>query len=265
MRNHGFGFIYGMFVLALGCLFFGCAYPLQEPQTTGDTGIVRVLIGNGGRTLMPSLPAVGSYRFSFESLETLPRNPVVRDSANTSLALELSTGSWNLTVTALAAGGSEIARGSARALVLEGVTSSVTVQLGNEPGDATGSLQYSVEFPAAVTRASLWLVSMGGGEDSAPVDLLAGSAQSGGVITKTGVLNVAAGNYLLNIDLYDGSGNAGKTEVVHLYSNTATSSAYAFTAGDFSLTTAYQTGSGQGLSAVLNAIGGQAGRISPFF
>jgi hypothetical protein len=204
---------------------------------------------------MPVLPSVSSYRFSFESLEALPRNPVVRDSDQAYLNLELSAGSWNLTVTALTGSGSpakEIARGSARVLVVGGITNSVTVRLGNEPGGETGTLSYTASFPAAVTHAALTLASMGGGTDYGPVNLLEGSTAGGGVITKTGVLNAAAGNYLLTIDLYDGAGNAGKTEVVHLYSNTETpAGAVAFTAGDFNPTTEYQTGSGRSLSAVL--------------
>jgi hypothetical protein len=139
------------------------------------------------------------------------------------------------------------------------MTSSVTVQLGNEPGDEPGALRYTVNFPDTVSEASLVLVSLGGGEDSEPADLLAGSALSGGVRTKTGVLNAEAGNYLLILDLYDSAGNAGKSEIVHIYSNTETPGAYSFSAGDFSPTSAYQTGSGQSLNAALTAIGGASG------
>jgi hypothetical protein len=247
MRNHKFGFIYGIFFLALACLTFsGCAGPVQELQTVETTGAVRVTVGDGARTLIPALPSIGSYRFSFESLETPPRETVNRDVYDYYLYLNLTVGSWNLTVTAFDYNGIEIARGSSLVVVTSGTTNYVTVQLGNEPGVETGSLSYSVSFPSTVTRASLRLTSLSGGADSSPVNLLAGSA---------GTLNVAAGNYLLNVDLYDSSlGNAGKTEVVHIYSNTTTTGTYAFNSSDFGATvTSYQTGS-QSLSAALNAI-----------
>jgi hypothetical protein len=102
---------------------------------------------------------------------------------------------------------------------------------------------------------------MGGGENPAPVDLLPGSTVSGGVRTKTGILNAAAGNYLLTIDLYGAAGNAGKTEVVHIYSNTETeapAAKYTFSSGVFNPTAAYQTGS-QSLYDVLAAIGAASG------
>lgn len=148
-----------------------------------------------------------------------------------------------------------------------GMVNSITVQLGNEPGDEPGALRYTVEFPDTVSEASLVLVSMGEGGDSAPVDLLAGSTLSGGVRTRSGILNAEAGNYLLNIDLYGSAGNAGKTEVVHIYSNTETVGAYTMSAGDFSPAAEYRTGSGQNLYAALTAIGGihPARRILPFY
>jgi hypothetical protein len=208
---------------------------------------------------MPSL-SITSYRFSFESLETPPRSPVVEDSETASLELELSAGFWNLTVTAFTgsgAGAKEIARGSARVPVVGGEPNYVTIQLGNEPGDdEQGSLGYTVTFPDTVSKASLTLASLGGGEDPLPVNLLEGSTTDGGVITKTGVLDAAAGNYLLSIDLYGSGGNAGKTEAVHIYRNTETvAGTIAFNAGDFSPTTIYQTGSGTSLRDALTAIG----------
>jgi hypothetical protein len=240
---------------------------MQELTPEGNTGIVRVMVGNGSRTLMPpALPPISSYRFIFESREESPQKAtVVRDSTDPSLELELTVGAWSLTVTALAETGSgvkEIARGSASLLVFENITNSVTVQLGNEPGDEPGVLRYTVEFPDSVTAALLSLVSMNGGENPAPVDLLAGSTVSGSVKIKTGVLNAAAGTYLLNVDLYGSAGNAGKTEVVHIYSNTETEApavAYDFSSVPFSSTTEYQTGSGQSLSNVLTAIGTASG------
>jgi hypothetical protein len=81
--------------------------------------------------------------------------------------------------------------------VLAGETSLVTVQLGNEPGNEPGTLRYTVEFPGTVSEASLVLMSMDGGEDPAPVDLLAGSAPIGGARRKTGVFSAPAGNYQL--------------------------------------------------------------------
>jgi hypothetical protein len=183
---------------------------------------------------------------------------VVEDSNTPSLEMELTVGSWNLTVTALAdtgSGAKEIARGNAPVSVLGGMISSVTVQLGNEPGDEQGALRYSVEFPDTISEASLALVSIDGREDPEPVDLLAGSTLNGGVMTKTGVLDAAAGNYLLNIDLYGSAGNAEKTEAVHIYSNTETAGVYTFSAADFSPTVEYRTGSGQNLSDALTAIG----------
>jgi hypothetical protein len=216
---------------------------------------------------MPSsLPPISSYHFTFESLEEAPqRATVVRDSTDSSLELELTVGAWSLTVTALAETGSgvkEIARGSASLLVLENITNSITVQLANEPGDEPGFLRYTVEFPDSVTAALLSLTSMDGGEDPAPVDLLVGSTLSGVVRTKTGVLDAAAGNYLLTIDLYGAAGNAGKTEVVHIYSNTETEAPvdkYTFSSGVFSSTTAYQTTGSQSLYDVLTTIGTTSG------
>jgi hypothetical protein len=214
---------------------------------------------------MPSLPPISAYHFNFESREvSSPRAGVARDSTDPSLELELTVGAWFLTVTALAETGSglkEIARGSANLLVLADLAIAVTVQLTNEPGDGPGTLRYTVEFPNSVTAAFLSLSSIDGGDDPDPVDLLAGSSESGSVITNTGALNAAAGNYFLNIDLYGSAGNAGKTEVVHIYSNTETEAPlakYTFSSGAFSPTTEYQTGS-QSLYEALTDIGVASG------
>jgi hypothetical protein len=102
MWNYKFGFIHGILFLALVCLIPGCIGPVQEPQMAEHTGIVRVRVGNEGRTLMPALPSVSSYRFSFESSENPPRKPVVEESPNASLDVELTVGSWILTVAAFA-------------------------------------------------------------------------------------------------------------------------------------------------------------------
>jgi hypothetical protein len=258
--RHGYRFMYGTLFLALSCLGLGdCVNPAQEALHAGDTGMVRIWVGSEGRTLMPSLPAVSGYHFSFESPG---RNTVERDSASASLELELSVGFWTLTVTALAGAGSgakEIARGSAALEVRAGMTSSVTVQLGNKPGGEPGALRYTIAFPDTVSEALLTLISTDGGEDSTPVDLLTGSTLISGVRTKTGVLNVAAGNYQVVLDLYGSAGNAKKTEAAHIYANTETSGAYTFTAADFTPTVAYTTGSGKSLSAVLTAIGTASG------
>jgi hypothetical protein len=225
-----------------------------------NTGIVRVTVGNEARTLMPFFPAISSFHFNFVSLESPPGNPVDAYTApsNPSLEQQLTVGSWTLTVMALDSGDHEIARGSAALQILEGKISSVTIHLDNELEDEPGILRYTLQFPDTVTKASLSLASMDGGADSAPVNLLTDHTASDGIITKTGVLETAAGQYLLNVDLYGPTlGNAGKTEAVHIYSNmeTATDDGYTFAAGDFNLTRPYQTISGMSLLTVLTAIG----------
>jgi hypothetical protein len=245
-----------MFLLALACLGLGgCNSPLQGTVPSGETGMIRVQAGTGGRTLVPTLPSIDLYRFSFESPG---RNPVVKDSSGAFLEQELSAGTWTLTVTALVGSGlKEVARGSARVVVLAGKTSSVTVQLGNEPGSEPGVLRYTVEFPITVSEASLALVSMDGRGSSALEDLLEGSVPISGGRKKTGLFNAPAGNYQLVIDLYGSAGNAGKIEIVHLYSNTEISGIYSFDVQDFNPTLEYSTGSGASLSEVLTAIGSE--------
>jgi hypothetical protein len=254
--------------LALGALVFaGCSNPVSNgpPQTGKDTpdipagfGTVRVSLSQGAaRTVMPE-PVLSDlylqYWFTKDSGEPEEQSPEGG-------VFTLKPGTYTLWVevfvdpakTELAADGS-----SASFMVTAGAeTATVNVTLRPIASEGTGSLAFSLTYPAGGAVEYLTLTRIAGAET---IDLTAGVTPSGGdpdVFSgeKTGI---ASGYYRLDVRIRDGAGAyAGKSETAHIYQNLSTQAVYVFTAEDFSLhTVTYSAGAGGGTAPASVGVNG---------
>ncbi|GHV25759.1 hypothetical protein AGMMS4952_04360 [Spirochaetia bacterium] len=245
-RTAGLKALYG-FIVGAAVLFAACSNPASPPpnaeiSTVPGTGQVRVSIAGEDfapaasvRTIYPTQPTL-YYVYTFTKNEA---GAVGQDLTTVDGTFTLTTGDWNLTVTAyleaeltnLAATGST----GAAFTVTEGVSTPVSVTLEPEKSTGSGTLTYTVTYPAGATLDSLDWKKLGG---AGPTDLTSGLTPSTaeGVTTLTGTKTaVDAGYYVITAALTDGNKTAGKKEVVHIYQNLTTEAAFTFEADDFTL------------------------------
>jgi hypothetical protein len=221
--------------LLLGYAFVlaGCFNPLTSSDGQGDTakGQLTVTVkgdGVGGaRTL---LPASMSYTLSFTGPAGEPHSPVMLSNGETSTVItDLAPGYWTINAIGYDGMGFAAANGSAGVTVTEEPTT-VSIPLRALLGGGNGSFSYSVNFPSdrGISEASLGISPLNGNEESYKyVNLLEPNK-------KAGSFSLPPGYYLMTIQLRNAYQTAGRTEIVHIYSNMETRTPhYEFTADDF--------------------------------
>jgi hypothetical protein len=156
------------------------------------------------------------------------------------------------------------ARGDANFTVTAGVAGSANLILSPALSGGTGSLAFSLEYPAGATLETFTLTLIGGPS----INLKTGGNEDGtDPLTFSGVkTDIAAGYYLLQALLKNTGGEyAGKTEVVHIYQNMDVEANYAFSAANFSaslINTTNDAGPGSLREAIAGANAGQAIRVA---
>jgi hypothetical protein len=256
--------IFGALVLA------GCSNPLsgKPPQTEKDPpdipvgfGAVRVNLSRGeARTLMPA-PVLSDlylkYWFTKDSASPEEKSPE-------SGIFTLKPGTYTLRVGAFVdpAKTELAADGSSASFVVSPGTGIGTVNVTLSPivSEGTGSMAFSLTYPAGGTVEYLTLTRIAGEET---IDLAAGLSPSGDdpLVFSGEKTGIASGYYQLNVRIRDGAGAyAGKSEVAHIYQNLSAQAVYVFTTEDFSLyTVTYSTGTGGGTAPV--SVGVNSGSI----
>ncbi|GHT75504.1 hypothetical protein FACS1894124_6950 [Spirochaetia bacterium] len=116
--------------------------------------------------------------------------------------------------------------------VTGGVSTPVSVTLEPEKSTGTGTLTYTVTYPAGATLVSLEWKKLGSSDASIDLKSTATTTTTTHSGTKTAV---DAGYYVITAALTDGNKTAGKKEVVHIYQNLTTEAAFTFEADDFTL------------------------------
>ena len=234
--------IFSVFIVVLSLLLSTCSDLLihgPEPEITIPEGFVSLEIAfdlGPAKTAMPSVEIS-----SFHHLDYLfSRNE------GTPVALEpqgglfiIEPGNYQLTVNAYmkADAGSLAAQGESTFSITAG-QSHAAVSVTMYPfvnGEGTGTLEFSMKYPAGVTVDMYTLTRMAGSE---VYNLFANSTDTGGnPVTRSGTISVPIGYYNLEVKLTNAAGeNAGKIEVVHIYRNLTTImklADYTFTIGDF--------------------------------
>jgi hypothetical protein len=212
-------------------LLAGCRN-LVDPQPDPASGAGQVRISLGGvaeasvRTVLPGLTFDHYvYTFAQNGGTGVPQAP--DGSGNFTLAV--GTG-WKVKVDAYATSGSvspEASGESAAFAVAETNSTTITVKL--EPvteAGATGTFKITLTYTETLDTLTLTPYAAG-----SVIDLTAG-----GITTAVEKIenNVPMGYYLLTAALTDSAGKqAGKTEVVHIYKNAATTVNWTFAAGDY--------------------------------
>ncbi|MCL2066888.1 MAG: hypothetical protein FWG99_05440 [Treponema sp.] len=183
--------------------------------------------GQGARTLFPSA-VFTKYELSFAGPEgsTHPQETLTGGS-NSITVYGLAEGLWTITAVGyVLIDGIEYAaaQGSQTINIFPG-SQIINIPITASQSGNDGFFSYSVTFPPTVDYADIVFYEYGTGRNEHNIDLL---SQPSGMIE-----NLPPGYYIMRIELSDGYQIAGKTEIVHIYSNMETRAEYVFTAADF--------------------------------
>ncbi|MDR2741633.1 MAG: hypothetical protein LBB98_05705, partial [Treponema sp.] len=218
-----------LFVVAL---LVNCGNPIDNVSVSKDLnkGLAAIHIsdGNAGqRTLLPSNVIFSRYTLTFTSEG---KDTVTILSVDNTVNVELESGSWDLSVEGyviiqgtyyLAAQGKKLITVTAGQRTNESIA--ITADNTGEEGIFSYDIRLSLDIES-LSRAMLVLESLDG-EYKTEIDLKEE--------TEKGTLTVKPGFYLLKVQLENGYQVAGKTEVVHIYTNMETKAEYTFRSGDF--------------------------------
>jgi hypothetical protein len=194
---------------ASGTLVLTINTPLKTPQTADSAT---------ARTIHPDLDGF-TLELSFEGPEAY--EPVNDMQAGTNPAIDIPAGTWTITATARI-GELDLAQGSARVTVAEDAVSTVSIILGPTPEGLDGTFSYYIVAPAGAT-GSLTIQTISGDEITNP--LTTGNNQR--------MLNLSPGEYMFFVDLAKDGNHAGRTDVLHIYSELTSEASYIFTDDDF--------------------------------
>jgi hypothetical protein len=223
-------------VFAGGLLMLaGCSGILTGPENgkgprDGAAGNLTVRIGyaiSSGRTAYPSHNEDGSaaldYALSFAwagGEDAAPAHDPVSIKPGTPVSLRLETGDWTITAKAMAEG-IEKASGSKAVTIVEGGNADVAITL-SPAADApvTGTLGYTLYFPAGITGSALSLKDKDGNTVGSPVTTFVSGTEE--------AITLPPGSYLVTVSLSDGAETAGRAEAIHIVAGLATKVAYNF-------------------------------------
>jgi hypothetical protein len=219
-------------------LLISCGIPLIELQSTKNPtkGMVTVLItdGNtGARTLIPTDITFSRYTVSFTQEG---KEPVELSSADEITTAELESGPWEITVKGYVTRQGKdylAAQGSAPVTVTAGQAINAPVTITANQAGEEGIFSYDIRLALDVEsldKALLTLESLDVGSGyKEKINLKDDGAERGSFPVKPGF-------YLLKVQLENAWQAAGKTEVVHIYTNMETKAEYTFKSSDFTKT-----------------------------
>jgi len=219
-------------------LLAGCS-DVFSSLANEEGGLVITVLGEKAatRTLYPkTTPVFTKYVLEFEGPAGAEQEDITIEQGETSATVsDLAAGQWIVTAKGYVdINGTECVAAEGSATVTVGGGSST--QYLNIPikallGPDTGDFTYDIKFPQTVETAQLRIALFG--EDPSQgttVNLLTDGSE--------GTIPLPAGYYQMFIELNTGSQIAGRTEIVHIYSNMETIADYTITDGDFTTPTA---------------------------
>ncbi|GHV26930.1 hypothetical protein AGMMS4952_07810 [Spirochaetia bacterium] len=221
--------IYSLIAAAV-FLTAACTNPVTQAagidvSTAPGTGQVRISFTDGAaRTIYPAT-VFDHYVYTFTRSGGTPEVKTPDGSG----VFTLETGSWTLAVQAYAtsSSGSLAATGSTAAFTINDgqLTDNITVTMAPVVSGGTGTLTYTITYPAGTTLTTLTWEQLG-------VNGTTNLTKTASGVEET-LSPVNAGYYLLTVTLTDAGKTAGKSEVVHIYKNLTTDAALTFTTEDF--------------------------------
>jgi hypothetical protein len=235
MKNH-FSIAKKVAAAALGLLLFAaCTNPLASPPRRDNVlaegkGLVRIGTGAGAaRTAVPD-SVFDHYQYLFSKDGGAP-TAMTPAGSGPDKVFELDSGNWSVTVKAFvgAADNTLAAEGIEAFTVDPGEETEVTVRLSPVIGEGTGTLHYSLAYPAGaeLTAFTLTLIA-----DDTAVDLLA-EASLPLDNPFTGSQSPATGYYLARARVEKDGIPVEKIEVAHIYKNMVTAFELEFIDNDF--------------------------------
>jgi predicted outer membrane repeat protein len=247
MKNH-FGLV--KMLAALGLLLFAaCANPLVSPPGQNNApakgkGLVRVGTGTGAaRTAIPD-SVFDHYQCLFSKDGGTP-TPMAPFGNGPDMVFELDPGNWSVAVKAFvgAADATLAAQGSENFTVKPDRETQVTVRLSPVIGEGTGTLNYTLAYPAGAGPKAFTLTLIA---DDTAVDLLDGA---GLPLANpfTGSRSLATGYYLVRARVEKNGIPVEKIEVAHIYKDMITALELEFVDDDFTavvVTSAADSGPG---------------------
>jgi len=210
------------FVAAVLVLAAGCQNPLEMPDKIDKTGTLTIAInGQNGqtsaalpaRTVLPGAVTFSKYTLAFTAKTAGNTNFTETWTDKSSGSIDLSVGTWDVTVTGFNASNQEVASGTLVNLTVQD-SGSVSENITLEPiAGGTGTFAWSITFDAEITGASLALVAVDGSGNAGHSAVLTPSG------TQTGAVDLSAGQYRVSFTLSDGTSTRVITEIVHIYRN----------------------------------------------
>jgi hypothetical protein len=242
-------------LLALGLLIlsgcFNLLSPAPEPEDRAGGGVVISVSGkpDAARTIYPRAE-FSKIVLSFTPQDSqTAHDPVTLEDGQSSVVIDdLEDGSWEVSATGyvkIDANGDgsietdeefEAASSSAVPVTVSSGSAHVTITLSaaKTPGTA-GYFSYSVSFPPAkVDTATLRFTDADGysGVYDASNNYL-GQIEKDLFAYPAGTISLEPGYYLMRIELENDYQRAGRTEIIHIYSDMETRADYTFTEADF--------------------------------
>ncbi|GHV69635.1 hypothetical protein AGMMS49928_12640 [Spirochaetia bacterium] len=224
--------------LAAVLLLAACQAPLGPrgpadglPEGTGQVSVDLRSNDGPARTAYPDMPVVADFAYKYfftpaggSALEKIP------EGAYGSRAFTLPVGTYTLEVRAYndTAKTNQVAVGTASFAVSAGVTTPVPVNLLPETALGSGTLNYTVTYPATATLTSLTYAPV-----DTPLSTTTLESSATGGFTYGTVTAVPVGCYLVIAQLSDGGKTTGNSEVVYIYQRLSTTVDFIFTAWDF--------------------------------
>jgi hypothetical protein len=224
---------YRIFAVVLGLVLAGCSGIMTEPENgsgtqDGAAGNLTVRIGyslSPGRTAFPSHEGTTALDYVLEFTwagggDAVPTHEPVMASPGIPASVRLETGPWTITAKAMA-GAVEKAIGGSTVNVTEGENAAVAITLSPVAGSpATGTLGYTLYFPAGAT-GSLALTDADGNSVGSVVSISAGG-------TEALISDLNTGSYLATVTMSKGGENAGRVEAIHIVAGFTTKVVYNF-------------------------------------
>jgi hypothetical protein len=230
----------GMIITAIltALAFVGCADIFSPSFEAGDNlvpGMGRVLVSigpQGAKTIMPTDYSDLSYTYEFTAEG---KEAVSGTMTGPSESVDLEPGTWGLTVRGLKDGTAALEGQSTGIEITAGQQTSVPVSMTGIVGSDRGSLDYTVTFPDAVISGFFRVYQWDKEALEIQVNLLDGTPNGDGTITKTGALNLPSGYYRAALDLII-AGTPSKifnqTEIAHIYPGLSTPAVFTVGIGD---------------------------------
>ncbi|MCL2244017.1 MAG: SUMF1/EgtB/PvdO family nonheme iron enzyme [Treponema sp.] len=208
-------------IMAIAALFLGCPgyNELNTHPQDSENGFLTINIGDSSenRTILPKNANINCNTFSL--VLTKLGNRIERDWTGGAVSIELSPGSWDLTLTGYsdAQRQTPLVYGSANGIVVgQSQTTSHTVYL--QPAmvfDRTGTFIWNINYPADVTSASMVITPLNtsNGSPQQTINFTGGALKN----NSSSPLTLNTGYYKVTFSMTGGERPLGRVDYMHIY------------------------------------------------